>query len=453
MVIQGRFPLALGAFFLVIASGAITASAADSIGPLARRAEVAVAPPERHDVVRVDLSLERGLDADGSSVQSNPSRPAGSSMQAVSSTPAASAPTTDADPWAEALAESSRLGSVLVWADSPAYPIVLNPEVKFFLERFTGDRRSIVGMWLNRANRYLVMIRQVLRDRGLPEDLAFTAMIESGFNPVAVSRAGAAGLWQFMAATARRYGLRVDQWVDERMDPEKSTLAAASYFRDLYQQFGSWVLAQAAYNAGEVKVTKAIRATGSTDFWHLARTRWLQRETKDFVPQIQAATMIGRDPSQYGFEPRDMSPILVESVPVPPHTDLKRLSATSGLRMETLRELNPTLVRGVTPPGTVYRLRVPVGSGNGVLAAIDTVNNPAIGRPPVNMGRAGGHADMHVVRPRDTVSSIAQRYGVSIGDVLRWNSLERHDAIRPGDRLRVIDRRLSPERDRQASPR
>src|SRR5881628_316189 len=152
------------------------------------------------------------------------------------------------------------------------------------------------------------MIREVLRARGLPEDLAFTAMIESGFKPDAVSRVGAKGMWQFMAGTARRYGLRVDRWVDERLDPERSTVAAAAYLRDLYNLFGSWPLAQAAYNAGEVKVARAISKTGSRDFWTLAQSRYLRRETKEFVPQIHAVTMIGREPDRYGFEFDDLEP-------------------------------------------------------------------------------------------------------------------------------------------------
>src|SRR5207245_7871198 len=175
-------------------------------------------------------------------------------------------------------------------------PFVMHHHVKFFFPRFTSSRRDLVRLWLRRSGRYLEMIRGAFRAKGLPEDLAFTAMIESGFDPLAVSRVGAKGLWQFMAPTARLYGLRVDRWVDERLDPEKSTVAAAAYLRDLHVRYGSWELAQAACNAGAVKVDRALRATGSADFWTLARTRFLKRGTKGFVPAIQAAGLIGGAP-------------------------------------------------------------------------------------------------------------------------------------------------------------
>jgi membrane-bound lytic murein transglycosylase D len=352
----------------------------------------------------------------------------------------------DFDPWAYAFAESSRLQRR---AAIPTYDVAVNQQqVKFFVDRFTTSRRDVVGLWFQRSPQYLGMIRPVLRARGLPDELAYTAMIESGFNPLAVSRAGAKGLWQFMAGTARLYGLRVDRWVDERLDPEKSTAAAATYLRDLRVRYGSWHLAQAAYNAGSVTVDRAVRATGSTDFWELARTRFLKRETKDFVPAIQAAVVIGRDPGQYGFELGGAVAILdLERVAVPPGTELRTLSARTGISVQTLRSLNPVLIRGVTPPGTTWELRVPADTRQGILAALAprkklaSVNS--VGR------RAAGEVDHHTVRPRDTVSSIAKLYGVSIINVVRWNNLEDRDSIRPGDRLRVTARSPSVEPDGQ----
>jgi membrane-bound lytic murein transglycosylase D len=348
--------------------------------------------------------------------------------------------TPGADPWAEAVFEAVRQAS------APAYPVVLNQQVQFFLERFTREDRDMVTRWVTRSGRYLGMIRDVLKSRGLPEELAFTAMIESGFNPVAVSRAGAVGLWQFMAATARRYGLRVDAWVDERLDPEKSTFAAAAYLRDLYQQFGSWFLAQAAYNAGEVKIARAIQTTGSKDFWVLARTGLLKQETKEFVPQIQAATLIGRDPNQYGFDPGDVTVVPFETIPVPAATDLRRLASTSGVSMDLLRGLNPTLVRGVTPPGSAYPLKVPAGTGSSVIGALQDAKYPVARSASKGVVRASARSEVHIVRPRDTVTSIARHYGVSVGDLLRWNSLEKRAPIRPGDRLRLTDTRNAVER-------
>ena len=362
------------------------------------------------------------------------------------------------DPIAEAFAESTRLSVRVVERapEPPAYPVTVNPQVQFFIDRFTIYRREVVSLWVNRSARYLGMVRDVMRKKGLPEELAYTAMIESGYNPNAVSRAGAKGMWQFMAPTARRYGLRVDQWVDERLDPEKSTVAAAAYLRDLHALFGSWPLAQAAYNAGEVKVARAIRVTGSNDFWTLARTNHLRRETKEFVPQIHAATVIGRDPERFGFEFDDRPAPATETVSVPAATDLRRLSATAGIPHDTLRSLNSVLVRGVTPPGARYDLRVPVGARDGVLTALAPrrpLQAVAATKPnAVRAGHGAAGADVHVVRPRDTVSAIAKLYGVSVGDVVRWNRLERQDSIRPGDRLRVAaDLRQAAERDGQGA--
>jgi membrane-bound lytic murein transglycosylase D len=255
---------------------------------------------------------------------------------------------------------------------SAAYRVHDNRHVRFFLDRFqTGDRRAVVESCLVRAGRYLPMILDVFRQKGLPDELVFTAMIESGFNPVAVSHAGAKGLWQFMAPTARRYGLRVDQWLDERLDPEKSTVAAANYLKDLYAIFGSWELSQAAYNAGEMKILRAIAGTGPRDFWSLTRSRLLRDETKNFVPAIHALTIIGQEPEQYGFTVTPDEPLSYEQITVPRGTSLKHVAGLSGIAFQDLVRLNPELRLKQTPPNAPYHLKVPLGSGAALQAGLE----------------------------------------------------------------------------------
>ena len=429
MAIRASFRLLTVSLVGILTPIAFTPACAESQSPSSEFFEVSVPSPPRDESARP--------------ARANDTRKEESGLQDDSSVWVPD----DFDPWAYAFAESSRLQSPrLRLVRVTTYSVAMNSQVKFFVDRFTTTHREVVGLWVRRSGQYLGMIFDVFRAKGLPEDLAFTAMIESGFNPVAVSRVGAKGLWQFMAPTARLYGLRVDRWVDERLDPEKSTVAAAGYLSDLYVRYGSWELAQAAYNAGEVKVDKAIRATGSADFWDLRQSKYLRRETKDFVPAIQAAMVIGRDPGQYGFEPSQAVAPDIDRVTVPASTDLRKLATSTGVPLQTLRSLNAVLIRGITPPGRTWEVRVPGGTREAFVTALTPRTKVASVAAP---SRRAVSTEIHVVRARDTVNSIAKLYGVSPSDVVRWNKLENGDAIRPGDRLRVTTLRPAVELDGQ----
>jgi membrane-bound lytic murein transglycosylase D len=343
-------------------------------------------------------------------------------------------------------AVTASVEGALAVATVPPYQVEdNNHDVRRFLDQFqTGYRRAVVERWLVQAGRYLPMILDVFKQKGLPEDLVFTAMIESGFEPLAASRAGARGIWQFMAPTARRYGLRVDNWLDERLDPEKSTVAAARHFVDLYKVFGSWNLAQAAYNAGERTVLEAIRAMGTSDFWALARGRWLKDETKNYIPAIQAATIIAREPERYGFVVTPSAPLEYESVMVPPWTSLKLLASKAGLEPDALERLNPELRLRQTPPDGPYALKVPVEGAVLVRAALEreaTARAASARSATIPTAKP----TIHVVKRQDTVSAIAKRYGVSVADIVRWNDLDPKATITPGRRLRVSSPHAHPE--------
>jgi membrane-bound lytic murein transglycosylase D len=251
-------------------------------------------------------------------------------------------------------------------------------------------------------------------------------MIESGFSPRAVSRVGAKGMWQFMEATGRRYGLKVDRWVDERFDPLKATVAAASYLGDLYGMFGHWFLAQAAYNAGEGAVARAIHRAKTSDFWALTQTRHLPNETKRFVPQILAATVINRAPARYGFDVVMEQPVEYEEVTIKRPLDFETIASLAGVTAEDVRDLNPALRGGITPPFGSYLLRVPVGSAARLEAALQ--NAPAA--KLVSWG-------LHRVGKQESLVGIARLYRITPQRLSEINGLV-------NGRLRGVNELLVP---------
>jgi membrane-bound lytic murein transglycosylase D len=240
-------------------------------------------------------------------------------------------------------------------------PIMINQPVKAYLRHFSGSNKKNFAVYLSRSGKYLPMMQRILQEYGLPPDLVYLALVESGFSPWARSPADAVGPWQFIEGTARRYGLKVDGAVDERRDPEKSTRAAARYLKDLYQQFGCWYLAAAGYNAGEKRVEGVVKRHQTRDFWVMADQKLLPHETRNYVPQLIAAALIARNPEKYGFAGvRYQRPMSYAQVRVPTGLNLRNAAAVLDLPYRELIELNPELNTEVTPGGPQgYLLKVP----------------------------------------------------------------------------------------------
>lgn len=298
-------------------------------------------------------------------------------------------------------------------------PLVINDYVASYINFFTNTnkgRNTLINGW-QRAGRYREMIFRVLKDEGVPQDLFYLAQAESGFHPVAVSRVGARGMWQFMHYTAPLYGLEKNWWIDDRQDPEKSTRAAARHLKDLYNQFGDWWLAMAAYNSGAGNVQRAVQRTGYADFWELYRRNVLPKETKNYVPIIVAMTIVAKNPSQYGLNDVAIEPPLEPDVVITNYAvDLRLVAETVDSTVDEIAELNPALIRRVTPRDTGYELKLPHGTKDRYEQSIAAI--------PVDK-RVAWH--YHKVNAGDTLPSIARKYRVSETAIAEVNNLDGDD--------------------------
>ncbi|MBP1627512.1 MAG: lytic transglycosylase, LysM and LysM [Holophagaceae bacterium] len=289
--------------------------------------------------------------------------------------------------------------------------IDLNDKVLSWVHSFTHDKRGFMERSLARASRYLPMVRQVFAEEGIPQDLAYLALIESGYTNKARSTASAVGMWQFIRSTGRMFGLYGNAWVEERQDPVKATRAAARYLKSLYLRDKDWYLALASYNAGPGTTDKASNGTGSRNYWDMQRSRYLRTETKHYVPKFCAAVLVGRNPERYGLKFQPEAPYTYETVQVDRMTSLAVLSRLSETPLEQLRELNPELLRGSTPPGA-YQLRVPPGTSMATARVL--ANLPASQRLDFTS---------YKIRRKDTLARVASRFKLSPDDLLTANNM------------------------------
>ena len=314
---------------------------------------------------------------------------------------------------------------VEVQATRSDLPLMLTDPVAGYINYFSTRGRSTLEHALIRGGRYQDMIQKILRQEGVPQELIYLAQAESGFHPLAVSRVGARGMWQFMGSRARGYGLQRSWWVDERQDPEKATHAAARHLKDLYNQFGDWYLAMAAYNSGPGTVQQAVRRTGYADFWELYRRNVLPKETRNYVPIIVAVTIMAKNPAQYGLDQLETEkPIAYDTLKIDYPVDLRLVAECVDAPAATLQELNPSLLRWTTPKNQEFELRLPAGTKASYLGAIQAI--------PQDMRVWWRY---HKIAPGDTLTSIAREYHSMPHAIAQANDLEIQADLEPESRL------------------
>lgn len=311
-------------------------------------------------------------------------------------------------------------------------PLEVNAEVERWIDVFTGRHHDLFQRYLNRGERYKKMIITTLRDQGVPTELYYLAMIESGFSPSAYSHAKALGIWQFIEGTGTRYGLRVDRYADERKDPIRATISASMYLNDLNNVFDSWYLAMAAYNAGELRILRAIMKAKTRNFWDLARGKYLPAETMNYIPKFLAALTIGSDPEKYGFTIAPLDVPELVSVKVPTPIKLSQVAKMAGLDLKELKKNNFHLKKGMTPPGgKEYRIWVPEDKKSKLLAIKTDLSKHKLN---IKSKRKRIARRYHRVRRGETLASISRRYGMNIRQLKSLNRM-RSNRIYAGSRL------------------
>jgi membrane-bound lytic murein transglycosylase D len=305
-------------------------------------------------------------------------------------------------------------------------PVIVNPQVVSFLKAFQTIRHDGIQRALDRSQEFIGSFKEIFHKYGVPEDLAYLPIIESGFRVDATSRARAKGSWQFMAATARLFGLRVDWQVDERLDPFKAADAAARFLKNLYEEYNDWYIALACYDGGPRRVKKAMRVLQTSDFFEINQSRHIRKETKNYVPAFLASLIIARSPQEYGFTTNSSMPVFVNSktITVPSPASLSRIATLLELPYEELKGLNPELLRDITPSNlSEYRLRVPASANETALANLERIPPEKI--PKYNYYR---------VRSGDSIYSIATRHRTTVSGIKKVNGLK-SNLIRPGMNL------------------
>jgi len=298
--------------------------------------------------------------------------------------------------------------------------------VKRHVTLFTEKIKERFSVWLIRSGKYLELMKEILKEKNVPEEIVFIPLIESGFSANAYSPARAAGYWQFIASTAKRYGLEINWWKDERRDPVKSTVAAANYLTDLYGMFGSWNLAMAAYNAGEGRIMKALNKSKTDDYWSLLTTNHIRRETKDYVPKFIAASMIANSPENFGFEDLELhQPMNYDIVTLKSPVDIEVIAECSETSAEVIKELNPELRRWCTPPDvSEYALRIPEGKKAVFLERFSNISE-----------EKRFTVDIYTARKGDTFNTISKKTGVPVQVILDLNDMEKIIPIKAGTKI------------------